>query len=327
MKYYLTLIISLFVLISFSQENSDTTSNASPQKYISLFHEDDPLKMFEPEEEKKEFKEKRKKKRVYYGVKTKKGFSQQSRGRNEIITVFHYTKVFLEPSIYHQKFAYVDLNDYKIHLTGHRGIQKVKEHARLLHGPYLKRLNGEIIEEGIYYFGVKHGRWMYYNSEKEHQFNKRYIRYRETVREDSIVENQIEYKDLKEKEFWDRGWPKASDITYYDREKTKIKEVIPIVNKEIHGDYYQFYENGKVKKQGSYYHNKKEGVWKEFYDGKRTHFTKLEVIYYDHRHRKEEPFEPYIKKEVDKTGHTTYEYKKGEEKKLYVEPEEEKKSK
>lgn len=310
----------------FSQGETDTATSTSKKKYVSLYQEDDPLTMFEPEPDKKEFKVKKKRK-VYYGYKTKKGFSRDIKGRNEIITVYHYLKTHQQPSIYHQKFSYVDITTYEIKHGGHRSFKKVEDHAYLLHGPYLKRLNGEIVEEGIYHMGVKHGRWMYYDIMKEHSFDKKYIRYRtdlrtgKSTREDSIVQNEIEYRYLKKKEYWNQGFPKESEITYYDRDKTKIKKVIPIVNNELHGHYLEFFENGHVKKYGVYYHGTKEGTWREYIRGTRSYIVSLEVKYPDHRRKLEGDFEPYIIKQTDDTGHLIYEYKKGKEKKYYIEEE------
>ena len=34
----------------------------------------------------------------------------------------------------------------------------------MMHGPYKKRVGDQIIEEGIFYYGLKHDRWLRYNS-------------------------------------------------------------------------------------------------------------------------------------------------------------------
>ena len=33
----------------------------------------------------------------------------------------------------------------------------------MLHGPYTKRINDQVIENGFFYFGLKHGRWIRLN--------------------------------------------------------------------------------------------------------------------------------------------------------------------
>ena len=33
----------------------------------------------------------------------------------------------------------------------------------MLHGPYIKRIDDQTIEEGFFYFGLKHGRWVRLN--------------------------------------------------------------------------------------------------------------------------------------------------------------------
>ncbi|MDZ4840184.1 MAG: hypothetical protein SGJ04_09275 [Bacteroidota bacterium] len=66
--------------------------------------------------------------------------------------------------------------------------------------------------------------------------------------------------------------------TYYDKAKTKVKEIfetknvisIDPMNKDAgdkavkSGLYFMYYENGKLKIEGHYKNNKKDGEWKYF---------------------------------------------------------------
>ena len=52
-------------------------------------------------------------------------------------------------------------------MTRRKKIVKTKEiidDAVMMHGPYKKRVGDQIIEEGIFYYGLKHDRWLRYNS-------------------------------------------------------------------------------------------------------------------------------------------------------------------
>ena len=70
-----------------------------------------------------------------------------------------------------------------------------------MHGPYKRMVGEQIIEEGIYYKGTKHGRWTEYD------------------RHDILVDKRKYYK----------GWQKESKVKYYDDKQTKLKEVVPIL--------------------------------------------------------------------------------------------------
>jgi len=77
-----------------------------------------------------------------------------------------------------------------------------------------------------------------------------------------------------------QGVPEQHNKTYYDAEKTKMKEVYalreetqmdpanPSASKSIsikHGPYFYYYETGKLKISGQYKDDKKSGEWK-YYD-------------------------------------------------------------
>ena len=101
------------------------------------------------------------------------------------------------------------------------------------------------------------------------------------------------------------GWPKESLVSYYDKDRTKIKEIIPIEFGEKEGNYYYFFENGLIAVQGEYHFNNKVGKWLEY------HFNtqrRKKIIQYS-----DDPFDkntlPYTWREYDKKGKIVYENK------------------
>ena len=113
-----------------------------------------------------------------------------------------------------------------------------KKYGRILHGPYQKIRGGQLIEKGIYFVGTKHGRWV------------------KLDKNDILVDKIKFYK----------GWPKESLVKYYDDDRQKLKEVIPVVYGEIIGDYYFFHENGEIAVKGQYEYGEKIGRWTEYFD-------------------------------------------------------------
>jgi antitoxin component YwqK of YwqJK toxin-antitoxin module len=232
----------------------------------------------EEEEEEKEGKkkEKKRKKNVFYDIKTKKGYAESGYGQDVIIELFHYLKEYEAPNPYVRDIYWYDTNRKQIRTT--RNIQKDK--AEILHGPYQKITeDGEVLEEGIFYKGTKHGRWT--------RYNKEYI--------------------LQDKEKYSKGWPRDSEITYYDEDKqVNLKEVIPIEYGLREGYYFYFHPSGQVAVEGEYRQGQKVGLWTEYYDYK-TLLPKKQIKYPD------DPFaevSPYTSKEWAPDGKVVYEYKK-----------------
>ena len=274
------------------EEVDDTTKR---DKYIHFFNEDDLLE-YEPEEEPVEFKKKKKKRKVYYGSKTKKGFIKRGRGTRMQIEVFYYLKEFQEPSPYIKDIYWYDLKNKKIEKDHPNKIDP--KTALILHGPYKKIVNREVVEKGIYYVGTKHGRWEEWKVLKTKKYK------------DSI---EVAEKRLISKEKYNRGFTKESELLFYDGEKTKIKEVTPILDGELHGYYFLFFENGKIATQGQYSHGEKVGKWYEYQMSGARHYRKRITVHPD-RFTKED-FYPYISMEWDEIGHISYDIEE-EEKRL-----------
>ena len=100
-------------------------------------------------------KKKKKKKSVFYGLKTKKGFTTRGRGDREDLILFNYLKEPQQTDNYVRDIYWFDLEKSQIKSRGFNPQKGV-----LLHGPYSVRRDDIIIEEGIFYIGTKHGRWI-----------------------------------------------------------------------------------------------------------------------------------------------------------------------
>ncbi|MEQ9229778.1 MAG: hypothetical protein RIF46_03790, partial [Cyclobacteriaceae bacterium] len=115
----------------------------------------------EKEEEEEEVAPKKKKKRnVYFGIKTKKHYTKTGFGQESVYELFNFLKVYEGPSDYAQDFYYYDTKKKKI-------INSLKvdpRYAYVLHGPYKKMKGEQVLEEGWFYKGTKHKRWVRFNS-------------------------------------------------------------------------------------------------------------------------------------------------------------------
>lgn len=232
------------------------------------------------EEEEEEKKKKKKKKKVFYGMKTRKAFTPAvRRGRKVTIETYFVLKEFVEPDPYVKEVHWFDVEKRKIE-TG-RASQVVNDYKemRILHGPYKKYVNKMLVEEGNFYVGTKHGRWVKYDLD--------------TV--------------LIDKNYYYKGWPRDAKISYYDVEQTKIKEVMPIVWGVKEGDYVYFNENGTLRITGLYQDDMKVRRWRIYHEG--TQRRKMDIMY------PLDPSEkPFVMYEWDVRGNFLYDYRKEDEK-------------
>ena len=215
-------------------------------------------------------KKKKPKRKVFYGVKTKKAFSRKGFKNKVTVELFYVLKKSEKPTGFARDIYWYDFKNAVIKKTATFDPKK----GVLLHGPY-KKMQGElVVEEGIFYKGLKHGRWMRHNN-------------------DDLLEDKEKYY---------KGWPKESTVTYYDpAERTKIKEIIPIEYGEREGYYYMLFETGKIAVQGEYQWNQKVNDWVEYYpNGKRKR-----VIAYP-KEAFEKELKPFIKREWDMKGGEIY---------------------
>ncbi len=227
------------------------------------------------EEEVYEKKKKKKKKNVYYGIKTRKSFARKGVGSKTTLELFNTLKNPLTPDPYVRDIYYYDNERKQIRKTRKYDARK----GPLLHGPYSKKIGDITLEEGIFYKGTKHGRW---------------------IRKDK--------KDiLIDKEKYYKGWPKESRVRYYDQERTKIKEIIPIEYGKKEGNYFYFSSTGVIAITGEFKYGYKVGKWSSFYTNRRG--RKIREIQY----RKDpfnDKFKPYILREWNSKGKQIYDFAK-----------------
>ncbi|WP_225986516.1 toxin-antitoxin system YwqK family antitoxin [Rufibacter sp. LB8] len=220
-------------------------------------------------------KKKSKKKKAYFGYRVKKGFAKQGRGNSLVIETFHYLREYKEPNPYVQDKHYYDIKKRRVFKA--KTLDPKKTPMFILHGPYTKKRNDIVIEQGYFYMGAKHLRW-------------------ETFRPDSTLIQRIHY---------DKGFLRDAEISYYDAARTKIKEVIPYQYGEVQGEYLKFYENGQVEWQGLYDKGRKVGTWINFYDfrGRRQFEFQYAESGFD------PPKEPVLVKQYDRHGALVFEKK------------------
>jgi antitoxin component YwqK of YwqJK toxin-antitoxin module len=140
---------------------------------------------------------------------------------------------------------------------------------RLLHGPFKEYRGETLIHEGFYFLGAKHGRWL--------EFDKDF--------------------NLINKEYYHKGFYENSEISYHDKDSTKIKEVIPKLYGKTTGNYFLFHEDGSLAMEGKYDDGKKIGKWVEYYEGgnRRKRETQHAGSFFD-------PATSYILREYDEKG-------------------------
>ena len=95
-----------------------------------------------------------------------------------------------------------------------------------------------------------------------------------------------------------RVWPKESLARYYDKERTRIREIIPVEYGVKEGYYYYFYENGNIAVRGEYKDDRKVGEWIEYWPnrGRRKKIIQYREDPYN------ESFKPYTVKEWAANG-------------------------
>jgi antitoxin component YwqK of YwqJK toxin-antitoxin module len=244
---------------------------AEQQDNDPRFTVDTPVTLdFEEKEEEEPKKKKKVKKRVFYGIKTKKGFTRHGYGERVTYELFYYLKRPQLPQTFVRDIWYYNFARKEIMKTSNFDPTK----GVLLHGPYEKRQGELIIQKGIFYKGTKHGRWLTYNR-------------------DSV---------LTDKEKYYKGWPKESEVTYYDpTERKKMKEITPKEFGEKEGYYYRFFETGQLAVSGEYRWDQKVGDWTEYYPNNK----RKKIIAYPKEAFQEE-VKPYVKVEWNDKGKEIY---------------------
>jgi antitoxin component YwqK of YwqJK toxin-antitoxin module len=237
------------------------------------FETDKPFSLLELDEKIDEpivVKKKKPKKKTFYGVKTKKAFTRKGYAPNITVELFYVLKVPEKYSGFARDIYWYDFTRREIRHTDKFDPEK----GVLLHGPYKRMVGQVVLEEGIFYKGAKHGRWM--------RFDKQDL--------------------LDDKDKYYKGLPKESLITYYDPvERKRIKEIVPIEFGEREGYYYLYHENGKIAVVGEYRWDQKVNDWTENYPSG----GRKKIVRYP-----KEPFDkethPFIHKEWNDKGKEIY---------------------
>lgn len=215
----------------------------------------------------------KKKKNFYFGEKTRKAFTRKNTGNALTFELFNVLRQPKQADKYVRRIYYHDKRERKVVSVKGRG-QVIN---RLLHGPYQKTVDDVVVEEGMYYYGMKHGTWMYQKT-------------------DSILYEKVHYN---------KGWLQDSEITYYDEAtKTRIKEVMPYRYGKREGEYFLFFQSGHVAVRGFYVFNRKVGIWEEYHNLPGINRIKKQIQYPPKFHFKH--FKPYIRKEWNRNAKPTY---------------------
>jgi antitoxin component YwqK of YwqJK toxin-antitoxin module len=217
------------------------------------------------------------KKNEYEGIKMEKRIAVFGNGARQTTEEFYVLNDEAEISMYARDIRWYDPDMQRTTSN----IIKDWESASILHGPYKRFVADELVEEGYYYLGTKHGRWETYAKEADGDIG------------------------LQDKQYYIKGIPAASKITYYDEAQTKIKEIIPIVYGKQTGAYYGYYPSGNLQIEGHYDEGHKTGKWVEYFEFGQSGRRKKETQYRADRY--DEPFEDFVIREYDNNGRQTYE--------------------
>ncbi|HEX8545829.1 MAG TPA: hypothetical protein VF691_02645 [Cytophagaceae bacterium] len=215
-------------------------------------------------------KKDKKKKKVFYGLKCKKGFTKTGKRKKLAIETFYYLKEFKFPDPYVKDIYVFEIKTRKI-VEIDELQEKDKNKYKVLHGPYKRTVGDQIVEQGIFYLGMKHGRW--------EKYGKNFI--------------------LMDKTKYYKGWQRDAEMTYYDLEKKKIQEVKPYKYGTLNGTYYYFLENGQILQHGKYKDDVKIGLWVEYYKDKARRRKETQ---YPRDPYVEDQFEPFVLNEWDDEG-------------------------
>ncbi len=280
------ILFIFLILLLFSLEGS----HAQKKGKVFISEDTKPTLDLNPEEEEEEEekKKKKRKKKTFYGYKTRRAFTPQvTRGRKTIIETFYVLKTYDQPDPYVKEIYYYDVRKKKLKTARANKVVNDPKIMRILHGPYQRMVNKTIVESGIFYLGSKHGRWEMYNLDS------------------AMVDKQIFYK----------GWPQESEISYYDIERTQVKEVVPVKWGERSGDYVFFNSNGTLRITGKFAHDKRIGKWRLYHaDIQKRH---MEVQYAKNPYIKDH--KPLVLREWDRNGKQVYDYRKSKEPRFFDE--------
>ncbi len=172
----------------------------------------------------------------YLGIKTERRIGTYGSGNRTTVEELNVVKYVEDEAVspYSQEIWWYDPAQSRVVNSP----IKDSKNAQICHGPYRKFVHENLVEEGHFFMGVKDGRWENYGQEFE----------------------------LENKQYYKKGFPAESIISYYDKEQKKIKEVIPKTYGKIAGQFLSFYPNGLLKEEGKLDDSVKVGRWREYHE-------------------------------------------------------------
>jgi antitoxin component YwqK of YwqJK toxin-antitoxin module len=189
-------------------------------------------------------KSEKKRKKVYFGIKTKSGILRTTAGDEVVSEYFRIISPdYLIKNPYQREVYFYEVKNRRIRVENYNDFlarRKKGQLVYLLHGHYQKIREREVREEGYFYKGLKHSKWQ--------EFDKAGI--------------------LLEKLKYNLGLTEETKVSYYDEAETKVKEIIPYAHGRKQGKYARYYENGVLAQEGSYDNNEKVSLWREWYENR-----------------------------------------------------------
>jgi antitoxin component YwqK of YwqJK toxin-antitoxin module len=214
-------------------------------------------------------KQRRQKKKTLHTAYEGEAIERIVTATNKTQEEFHVLKNDAEPTAYVTDIYWYDTDNRRTS----KSVIKDKDIAMLLHGPYKRYVDGNLVEEGYYYKGTKDGRWESYDANYT----------------------------LLDKTNWWHGFPAESRISYYDSAHTKVREVVPMHYGKRKGEYLMFYAAGQLMAKGQYDNDVPVGTWNEYFQFKRQ--RKKETRYPRYWY---EDSEPVVLNEWDDKGKLIY---------------------
>src|SRR6187402_2162168 len=158
-------LLFFFLFIATVTQAQENANEPRVQEGKFTFDTDKPFTLLELDEKVDEpvvVKKKKPKKKTFYGVKTKKAFTRKGYAPNITIELFYVLKNPEKPSGFARDIYWYDFTRREIRKTDKFDPTK----GVLLHGPYKKMVGQVVMEEGIFFKGTKHGRWMKYDKQE-----------------------------------------------------------------------------------------------------------------------------------------------------------------
>lgn len=277
LKNILFLVLMTASLNAFSQkENKAELSDPDSTGVMpdNLLPTTAPILLFDDysKSDKKKEEKKKTKKNIYYGEKTKKGYTKQTVRDQTQYQIFNFTTQNREFDPYIRDIHWFDTRDKVI-----RSKEFDPSRGYLLHGPYSREVGDVVVEKGNFFFGTKHGTWLTFDTK-------------------TVLLDKLHYSE---------GWPKDSKVTYYNREQRKIEKLTPVEYDLMEGNFFHFHENGQIAVTGEYHFGEKIGLWTEYWNTKNNKIIrKREVQYQENPFTKN--FRPFIRAEWDQEGNLIY---------------------